>query len=650
LIEPRAAPSAISCCRAFGRSTFFVREHSGMSPKNPREPEQSARGENAADFRFSPNPNRAHEIEWREWGADAFVVAEEQGKLVLLSISAVWCHWCHVMDETTYSDEAVIGKVNSDFIPVRVDSDKRPDINRRYNQGGWPSTVFLVPSGAAVAGLTYCPAAQLLTMLERLSVGYSKDKDALDSEAATRADLERELFASAEAAGGIDERVTAEVEAWILAAWDKGYGGIGSEPKFPPTAALEFALARYVETGDHAFKSFVVSTLDGMSIGELFDKVEGGFFRYATARDWSTPHYEKMLSENADLIRLYLAASSVLDRHDYAETARLALDYVLLNLLDEEQRGFYGSQDADEKYYHRDKGGRALRDRPPVDKTIYTDTTSRMISALVPASAVLDDPGLLAIAERAADFLWRAGFKHSVGACHYFDLPEGRPQLWGQPADQVNLLRALIDLFGATAEPRFLERATELADMILEHHIGRQGWLAEAVLGDEEHAAALSEAPVDLPDIVVNGDAARALLMLDLLVPERGYMEAARDILKALGEKYKQYTYFSAGYALAVEVLRNGCIEIRLSQMSAPEVRKEILGAAISAFNPRKLVRPETVEDFLPVETDALLPPPAAVVCSTGRCLPVNTAAELDKAMGSLSGSDQGPSGNERTA
>jgi hypothetical protein len=84
--------------------------------------------------------------------------------------------------------------------------------------------------------------------------------------------------------------------------------------------------------------------------------------------------------------------------------------------------------------------------------------------------------------------------------------------------------------------------------------------------------------------------------------------------------------------------------------MSAPEVRKEILGAAISAFNPRKLVRPETVEDFLPVETDALLPLPAAVVCSTGRCLPVNTAAELDKAMGSLSGSDQGPSGNERTA
>ena len=612
--------------------------YKAVSTMGPENTKNSGSEGGTGGFRFSPRPNRAPEISWREWGAGAFVEAEEQGKLVLLSISAVWCHWCHVMDETTYSDPDIISRINSDFIPVRVDSDRRPDINRRYNQGGWPSTVFLVPSGAAIAGLTYAPAAQLITLLERLSVGYEKEKDAVDAEAVTQADLERELFASAEAAGSVDDRATAEVEAWILAAWDKGYGGIGTEPKFPPTGALEFALARYVETGNHAFKSFVISTLDGMSIGELNDRVEGGFFRYATARDWSAPHYEKMLAENADLIRLYLEACTVLDRRDYAETARHALDYVLLNLLDEEQRGFYGSQDADEKYYHRDKGGRALMERPPVDRTIYTDTTSRMISALVLASAVLDDPGLIAIAERCADFIWRTGFKHSVGECHFFDLTDARPQLWGQPADQVSFLRAQIDLFEATAQARYLERATELADIILEHHIGRQGWLVEAELGDEEHAAALSDAPVDFPDIVINGDAARALLVLEVLAPERGYREAAHDILKSLGEKYKQYTYFSAGYALAVEILKDGCIEIRLSQMSAPEVRKEILGAAVAAFSPRKLVRPETVEDFLPAESDERLPLPAAVVCSTGRCLPVNTADELKEAVGSLSG------------
>jgi len=621
-----------------------------MSDENRSFEEREGEGVTGGDFRFSPRPNRAHEIEWRDWGAGAFVQAEEQGKLVLLSISAVWCHWCHVMDETTYSDPAIIEKINSDFIPVRVDSDRRPDINRRYNQGGWPSTVFLVPSGAAVTGLTFAPAPQLLTILERLSAGYEQEKDAVDSEAATQADLERELFEAAEPGAAVDERAVAEVEAWILASWDKGYGGIGSEPKFPPTAALEFALARYVETGNHAFKSFVVSTLDGMRNGGLFDRVEGGFFRYATARDWSVPHYEKMLAENAELVSLYLAASTVLDRQDYAETARTTLDYVLLNLLDEEQRGFYGSQDADEKYYHRDRGGRALLDKPPVDKTIYTDTTSQMISALVLASAVLDDTGLVAIAERAADFLWRSGFRHAAGVCHYFELPGGKPHVWGQPADQVWLLKAQIELFQATAEPRFLERAIELAEIILDHQFSRQGWLIEADVADEELPAGLSDAPVDFPDIVVNGTGARALIALAALAPDRGFGEAAERILRSLGEKYKQYTYFSAGYALAVELARNGFIEIRVSTDVPDDARKKIVSAATALFSPRKLVRPETVEDFLPVEEDTQLPIPAAVVCSTGRCLPVNTVEELKRAMGSLSGSGQGSGENEKTA
>jgi uncharacterized protein len=599
--------------------------------------EAEAGAESAGAFRFSPRPNRAHEIDWREWGGDAFALAEREGKLILLSISAVWCHWCHVMDETTYSDPSIIEKINSDFIPVRVDSDRRPDVNRRYNQGGWPSTVFLVPTGAAVTGLTFAPAAQMLKILERLSGGYATEKDAVDSEASTQAELEKELFGAAEPAPGVDERAAQEVEAWILASWDKGYGGIGSEPKFPPTGALEFALSRYVETSDHAFKSFVVSTLDGMRNGELFDKVEGGFFRYATARDWSTPHYEKMLADNAELAWVYLAASDVLDRRDYAETARLVLDYVLLNLLDEEQRGFYGSQDADEKYYHRDRGGRALLVRPPVDRTMFTDTSSMMICTLVLASAVLKDPGLLAIAERSADFIWRQGFRHGLGVCHFFELPEGRPHLWGQPADQAWSLRSQLELFQATGEARFLERAEELADAMIERNVSRQGWMVEAEPDGEEQAATLVDAPVDFPDVVVNGVSARALLTLDELVQDRGYGQAAARLLGSLGEKYKQYTYFSAGYALAVELMRKGFVEIRISRQAGAAERREMMAAATAAFNPRKLLRPETVSDFLPAEQDAELPIPPAVVCTTGRCVPANTPAELRAAITSAS-------------
>lgn len=592
----------------------------------------------AAGFRFSPRPNRASEIQWHEWGPDPFVLAEEQDKLVLLSISAVWCHWCHVMDETTYSDPAVIDKINSDFIPVRVDSDRRPDINRRYNQGGWPTTVFLVPSGAPVTGLTFAPAPQLLAILNRLSEGYGTAKDAVDMEAAERAEMEREMYRGTAPGNVIDERTTAEIEAWILSSWDKGYGGIGSEPKFPPIGAIEFALWRYVETGNHAFKSFAVSTLDGMRNGELFDRVEGGFFRYATARDWSTPHYEKMLADNADLTWLYLSAAEVFGRTDYAQTARLAIDYVLLNLLDDEQRGFFGSQDADEQYYHRDRGGRALMDKPPVDRTIYTDTSSQMISSLVLASATLGDTGLLAIAERVADFLWRVGFRHTVGVCHYFDVPEGKPHLWGQPADQVYFLKALLELYQATSEVRYLERATELAGTILEHHVSDQGWLVESRVLEDGVASTLADSPEDLPDIMINGVGARALLAVEELAPGEGCRQAAERILLSLGEKYKQYTYFSAGYAIAVALFERGFIEIRISSEADSEARAQIVKAAMSSFSPRKLVRPETVEDFMPAEEDADLPVPAAVVCSPGRCMPVNTAEELSGAVDLLSG------------
>lgn len=590
------------------------------------------------EFRFSPRPNRAGDIQWRVWGAGAFEEAEREGKLVLLSISAVWCHWCHVMDETSYSEPEVIERVNRDYIPVRVDSDRRPDINRRYNQGGWPTTAFLLPSGRAVAGLTYAPPEQMKSLLERLATVYRDRRDEIEVEAAAAAVQERELVESAAVDGEVDPATAANVEAAILESWDRGCGGVGEAPKFPPVGPLEFAMARYLGAGSQALRSFVVSTLDAMNMGELYDRVEGGFFRYATARDWSAPHYEKMLSDNAALIYLYLAASQLFGRPDYSETARGALDYVLGRLLDDEQRGFFGSQDADEKYYHRDEAGREALEPPAVDRTIYTDSTSQMISALALASTVLDDPGLLGIAERSADFIWREGFRHGAGVCHYFELPDGSPALWGQPADQVNYLRAMIDLYQATTDGRFLERAVEMGRLVLERYLAGPGWIREAPpeAGGDDVPGVLGDIPTDLPDVVVNGSCARCLLALESLSPGHGFEDAARRMLASLSDKYRSYTYFAAEYALAVELLLEGLVEVRVAPEGSNELKKEITAAAAAAFNPRKLVRLETVEDFLPIDTDTT--PPPAVVCSPGRCQPVFSAGELTEALASLAG------------
>ena len=128
------------------------------------------------DFHFSPRPNRAHEIAWREWSDSAFAEAREQDKPILLGISAVWCHWCHVMDETSYSDPVVIQLVNERFIPIRVDNDQRPDVNRRYNLGGWPTTAFLTPDGELLTCGTYVPPEQMRAYLIQVSEAYRQAK------------------------------------------------------------------------------------------------------------------------------------------------------------------------------------------------------------------------------------------------------------------------------------------------------------------------------------------------------------------------------------------------------------------------------------------------------------------------------------------
>ncbi|MBK5093305.1 MAG: thioredoxin domain-containing protein, partial [Actinobacteria bacterium] len=492
-------------------------------------------------------------------------------------------------------------------------------------------------------GLTYSPPSGLMDILDKLSALYKHRRNEIETEAASRSARERELLRTAGSEAGIDHGAVDEVAASILASWDKGYGGLGDEPKFPPFDALELALARYAETGDPVLRSFVVSTLDGMSVGELFDRVEGGFFRYATRRDWSAPHYEKMLSDNADLISIYLAASTVLGRPDYTGVARRTIEYVLENLADDERRGFFGSQDADETYYHRGSEERSRAVTPAVDRTIYTDSSSRMISALVQASAVLSDPDLLQVAERAADFMWKRGFKHGEGVCHYFELPEGSPHLWGQPADQVFFLGALTDLYQATSEPHYLERAAELGEALVRLNKSDAGWLAVAGLnmaGEDGRGSndVLSEVPLDFPDIGLNGHGARALLVLDALAPGKGFREAAEGILSSLSERYRSYSYFASSYALAVEIDKKGLIEVRVNGDHCSDSGWEIVRAAIAAFNPRKVVRPESVEDFFVAGEGA--PTPPAVVCCPGQCRPAYDADELKDVLASIAVDD----------
>ncbi|MBN1288354.1 MAG: thioredoxin domain-containing protein [Actinobacteria bacterium] len=596
-------------------------------------------------FRFSPRPNRAGEISWRHWEEGAFQEAEDEGKLVFLSISAVWCHWCHVMDETTLSDRSVIERLNRDFIPVRVDSDKRPDINRRYNQGGWPTIAFLLPSGRHIAGMTFLPAPQLLRLLDRVHAIYSDNRDAIESDLATLALEEHNLLMSFTNGTQKDLNVVEEVQAVIIGSWDRENGGLGDQPKFPNCEALNFALERYVETGNPELKGLVESTLDAMSAGELIDKTEGGFFRYATAADWSSPHFEKMLGDNAELISLYIKAGSALGRYDYKDVAASTLEYVLSNLADENGRGFYGSQDADEEYYADDVKKRSVVAPPPVDRTIYTDSTALMISALVDCSSALGRPGLIEDARRVADHIWKNGLRDSAGICHYFSFPGYSPRIWGQPADQVNFLSALIDLYEATLDPILLERANTLGDILVKNYRSIFGWISEADVGGkgdgEKKSGVLSDIPVDLPEITGNGRAVKALVKLNILKGDTGFNDAVNGIVGSLSAKARAYGFLAAGFASAVDFIEMGPLEIKISGSVTERKLQDILSATLFVWHPRTVVisRNGSLLDANPEES------PPALLCAGRTCYPVYDSSTLGDAVGKALKEEQSRAG-----
>lgn len=240
-------------------------------------------------------------IRWLEWGREAFKLAERLDRPILLKIGATWCHWCHVMDDTTYSDEAVVEFVNKEFVSIAVDTDSRPDVNERYNMGGWPTTAFLTPDGEIITGGTYLPPYHFLGVAEEVLNHYRKNKGKIEENGYQKIEVAQE-------AGELGWEIVEEVAGEIIDIFDPLYGGFGYDQKFPQPDLLDLLLLYSGRRGDDASRAAVILTLDAMMEGEIWDRDRGGFYRYATHRDWSAPHFEKMLEDNARLLLTFLDA------------------------------------------------------------------------------------------------------------------------------------------------------------------------------------------------------------------------------------------------------------------------------------------------------------------------------------------------------
>ena len=270
-----------------------------------------------SDFHFSPRPNRAAEIRWREWGTEPFDESNASAKPVLLAISAVWCHWCHVMDETTYSNSSVIDLINERFVPVRVDNDRRPDINARYNMGGWPTTAILSPDGEVIHGGTYIPPDAMHRLLSQIEQFYAEPDNRLElAKRIHEVTSEHTRRPRAVETGPLDRNTAAVVFTCLEDRFDADYGGFGDEQKFPQTGTLHFLLDSWARTKDARAETMVVKSLRGMAGGGMYDHVEGGFFRYSTTRDFSVPHFEKMLEDLGGLLLACARSHAAFDDAD----------------------------------------------------------------------------------------------------------------------------------------------------------------------------------------------------------------------------------------------------------------------------------------------------------------------------------------------
>jgi uncharacterized protein len=538
-------------------------------------------GEAAEEFHFSPRPNRAAEINWRPWSEEAFEEARRTGRPMLLSISAVWCHWCHVMDETTYSHPSVIDLINREYVPVRVDNDVRPDINQRYNMGGWPTTAFLTSSGDILTGATYMPPDQMASALVRIADYYRANQ----AEIASRVLEARKRAASgvARSAGRLEPGLVDLVLDSVRSSYDPEYGGFGGAPKFPQTDALLLLLEQSAIRGDGDLRRMAVHTLENMTGGGTYDQVEGGFFRYSTTQDWSVPHFEKMLEDHAGLVQaLSLAGMTVeLDR---------TVGYLDRVLRDPKTGLYAGSQDADEHYYSLDADERAQATPPYVDRRVYTSWNAAL------AISYGDR------AEKLIDALFKRAYRKGEGMLHSQGVS-------GQLGDQAWSLWAALRAYQHGFGDRWLEIALDLAAHL------------EQKYGDPELGGFLDHAGGDdlgrlgerIKPLTENSIAAMALIELDTLLgdPSSPHRERAGRALESVAALPRQYGLMAAVFARALDRLPHA-IKVTTGN---PE-----LAAAARAAHPYAVIDPKGDE--------------RAVVCVGTICLaPVSTREAVAEAI-----------------
>ncbi|HYN29928.1 MAG TPA: thioredoxin domain-containing protein [Dermatophilaceae bacterium] len=650
-------------------------------------------------------------VDWWEWGEDAFAEARGRDVPVLLSVGYAACHWCHVMAHESFEDEEVARVLNAAFVPVKVDREERPDVDAVYmaattaltGQGGWPMTCLLTPEGEPFFAGTYFPRPQFLALLEGAGTAWREQRERVLDSSARIAEHLRAVSATGRGAGTggaaadsvpLSEDDLAAAVTALRRSFDEPRGGFGGAPKFPPSMVLELLLRHAARTGSADALAMAHRTADAMARGGMYDQLGGGFARYSVDAGWVVPHFEKMLYDNAQLLRVYThlhrATGDPLARRVAEETA----DFLMRDLATAEG-GFASALDADTavdghsvegatyvwsatqlaEVLGPQDGARAAgllsvtdagtfehgtstlqlradpddpgwwadvraalltarrhRPQPARDDKVVTAWNGLVLAGLADAGVLLGRADLLAAAERCATFLLDV---HVVGGRLRRASRDG---VVGAAAavldDHGDLAEGLLALHTATADPRWLTAAGSVLDTALRHFSDADGTLHDTP-DDGEPLVARPRSVADNAEPCGTSALAAALVSYAALAGSGAHREAAESALAACRPVARSDPRF-AGWALATaEAALAGPVQVAV--VGTGPAAEALAAAARASTSPGAVVvhgAPDAPGVPLLEGRPLVGGEPAAYVCRGFVCdRPVTTVADLDSAL-----------------
>jgi len=475
----------------------------------------------------------ATKVEWREWGQDAFNVADRAAKPVLLALVTPWSAECREMDTTTYAEPRIAANINDGFVPVRVDADRHPRVRERYNMGGFPSTVFLTPSGNVLTGATLLGVDGFRGILDSVRKTW-------DSKGEKAGSTPRALQDDPTPAGDIDARIEEHMVEQLVGTFDEEFGGWGSDVKFPLPRTIEFALVR---APDQATR-----TLEAIQT-HLLDTYDGGFYRYARNRNWGGARREKLADENAALVRAFAHGYRYTGEESYREAAKRGVEFLTTTLWTGDAVG--ASQGGDESYFTLEPADREDADPPSVDDTVLADRNGLAVDALLRYVAYTDDADATRYARQAREHVCET-LVDGGEVTHYRDGDDSGES--GLLLDQARLLAGLTTSWAVLGEPG---PAVAVADWTVEHRQTSEGAFRD---GPAEGPGLLDRPLYPLDSGI---EAADALLDLALLTGEVRYQQAARQAVEAFAGAGERMGVEVAGYAMVAARLRDPrCIQV----------------------------------------------------------------------------------------